>query len=100
MRTRHWLFSSIGGATGLEQDTATLHDALCIAYLIDPAVVTLTRCHAVIETYGRYTAGRTVLDLSGRGAAANAWVALRADAARFFEILETTFSGPAAKTGR
>ena len=93
------LDSDEGGATGLEQDAATLHDALCIAYLIDPAVVTLTRCHAVIETYGRYTAGRTVLDLSGRGAAPNAWVALRADAARFFEILETTFSGSAAQSG-
>jgi inosine-uridine nucleoside N-ribohydrolase len=75
------------------EGTATLHDALCIAYLIDPSVVTLTHCHAVIETYGRYTAGRTVLDLSGRGEAPNAWVALRADAGRFFEILETTLSG-------
>ena len=93
------LHSDEGGEPGLEHDSATLHDALCIAYLIDPAVVTLTRCHAVIETYGRYTAGRTVLDLSGRGAAPNAWVALRADAARFFEILETTFSGSAAQSG-
>ena len=88
------LHSADGGEPGLADDTATLHDALCIAYLIDPSVVTLTHCHAVIETYGRYTAGRTVLDVSGGGGGAkNAWVALQADAGKFFGILEHTFSG-------
>jgi purine nucleosidase/ribosylpyrimidine nucleosidase len=88
------LHKADGGEPGLANDTATLHDALCIAYLIDPAVVTLTHCHVVIETFGRYTVGRTVLDVSGSGGGApNAWVALSADAGRFFGILETTLSG-------
>lgn len=90
------LHSADGGEPGLADDTATLHDALCIAYLIDPSVVTLTHCHGVIETYGRYTAGRTVLDVSGASdGTPNVWAALRADAGKFFGILENTFSGAA-----
>lgn len=85
------------GEPGLSAGTATLHDALCIAYLIDPSVVTLTHHNVVIETYGRHTCGRTVVDVSGGGGGArNAWVALHADPVRFFELLESTFSGAAS----
>lgn len=82
------------GEAGLRADTATLHDALCIAYLIDPSVVSLTNHHVVIETYGRHTCGRTVIDVSGTGGGTpNAWVALDADRLRFFDLLESTFAG-------
>ena len=85
------------GESGLAAGTATLHDALCIAYLIDPSVVTLTHHNVVIETYGRHTVGKTVVDVTGAGdGAKNAWVALQADPARFFALLEATFSGAAS----
>ena len=85
------------GESGLAAGTATLHDALCIAYLIDPSVVTLSHHNVVIETYGRHTVGKTVVDVTGAGdGAKNAWVALQADPARFFALLEATFSGAAS----
>ncbi|MFE4952484.1 nucleoside hydrolase [Leifsonia sp. NPDC056665] len=71
-------------------DSAPIHDALCIAYLIDPAVIPLESYHVAIETTGVHTVGRTIIDVRFRGGRApNAWVALTADATKFYEILES-----------
>lgn len=69
-------------------DAAPLHDALCIAYLLDPEVIPLHHCHTGIETTGLRTFGRTVIDYLHRGfEEPNSWVALSADAERFNQIL-------------
>ena len=73
--------------------TAPVHDALCVAYLIDPAVVTGRRLHVDIETRGELTLGRTVMDTRPLpDHEPNAFVAFDADARRFVELMIETFS--------
>ncbi|MGO1769546.1 MAG: nucleoside hydrolase [Microbacterium sp.] len=73
--------------------SAAVHDALCIAYLIDPDVIPLDHCHVGIETTGIETFGRTVIDTRRRGTeASNAHVALTSDRERFFELMYDTFA--------
>ncbi len=68
--------------------SAPVHDALCVAYLVDPGVVTGRRVHVDIETRGELTVGRTVIDTHGRfGSAPNAFVAFDAHGPRFVELL-------------
>ena len=68
--------------------SAPVHDALCVAYLVDPGVVTGRRVHVDIETSGELTVGRTVMDTHGHfGSAPNAFVAFDADGPRFVELL-------------
>lgn len=75
-------------------NSAPIHDALCIAYLINPAVIPLDFCHVGIETTGLQTFGRTVVDVRHRGfRAPNAHVALTADRELFFSILAEGVSG-------
>ena len=47
--------------TGVPQ-TAPVHDAVCIAALVDPHVIDTKFLNVVIETRGEYTMGRTVVD--------------------------------------
>jgi inosine-uridine nucleoside N-ribohydrolase len=71
-----------------EDRTAPIHDALAVAYLVDPAVVHARRAHVDVETTGELTLGRTVIDTLHRfGQAPNALVALDADAPRFVDLL-------------
>jgi inosine-uridine nucleoside N-ribohydrolase len=73
--------------------TAPVHDALCVAYLVDPTVVTGRRVHVDVETHGELTIGRTVMDthqVSGREP--NAFVAFDADARKFVSMLIETFA--------
>ncbi len=68
--------------------TAPVHDALCIAYLIDPAVMGTERLHVGIETRGELTLGQTVIDVNHRGVGEpNCDVALSADVDRFVSLL-------------
>ncbi|MEV8252741.1 nucleoside hydrolase [Rhodoglobus sp. NPDC076762] len=74
-------------------NSAAVHDALCIAYLIDPAVIPLNHYHVGIETVGLQTFGRTVIDIRQRGTEApNAHVALTANAELFYTLLRDTLS--------
>jgi inosine-uridine nucleoside N-ribohydrolase len=69
-------------------DSAPIHDAVCIAYLINPAVIPLNHYHVGIETTGVRTLGRTVIDVRHRGLEEpNAYVALTADAELFYSLL-------------
>ena len=73
--------------------SAPVHDALCIAYLVDPTVVTGRRAHVDVETRGELTLGRTVIDTHGRfGQEPNAFVAFDADAPKFVSMLLETFA--------
>jgi inosine-uridine nucleoside N-ribohydrolase len=78
--------------TGVPQ-TAPVHDAVCIAALVDPAVIDTKFLNVVIETRGDYTIGRTIVDHEKRTTRApNCHVALGADRARFFDLLMATFA--------
>jgi len=69
-------------------NSAPIHDAVCIAYLINSDVIPLDFYHVGIETTGMQTFGRTVIDVRRRGfEKPNAHVALTADAGLFYKIL-------------
>ncbi len=73
--------------------SAPVHDALCVAYLVDPKVVTGRRAHVDVETHGELTVGRTVFDTHARfGKEPNAFVAFDADAPKFVSMLLETFA--------
>lgn len=73
--------------------SAPVHDALCVAYLIDPTVVTGQRVHVDVETHGELTVGRTVIDTHARSdKEPNAFVAFDADAPKFVSMLLETFA--------
>jgi len=73
--------------------SAPVHDALCIAYLVDPSVVSGRRVHVDVETRGELTMGRTVIDTRGiNGLEPNAFVAFDADARKFVSMLLETFA--------
>jgi len=72
---------------------AAVHDALCIAYLIDPGILTLARAHVDVDTVGFNTYGRTLIDSDGLGGIEpNALVSTAADSDRFYELLTATVS--------
>jgi inosine-uridine nucleoside N-ribohydrolase len=73
--------------------SAPVHDALCVAYLVDPTVVTGRHAHVEVETHGELTVGRTVMDTKGQfGKEPNAFVAFDADAPKFVSMLLETFA--------
>lgn len=77
------------------RESAPVHDALCVAYLLRREVLDVQHLHVDVETAGHLTVGRTVIDAYFRGGKApNADVALGADAALFVEIMLETFAGP------
>jgi inosine-uridine nucleoside N-ribohydrolase len=72
--------------------TTPVHDAVCVGYLVDPAIITTRRHHVAVETSGTLTVGRTVIDTHSRGGGApQCDVAFDADAARFIALLLKTF---------
>jgi len=73
-----------------------VHDALAVGAVIDPSLIVTRKLHVAVETQGKLTVGRTVIDTHFRGGQApNADVAFDADAARFFELLLRTFAAKA-----
>ena len=73
--------------------SAPVHDALCIAYLVDATVIGGRRVHVDVETRGELTVGRTVMDTHGRfGKEPNAFVAFGADAPKFVSMMLETFA--------
>jgi inosine-uridine nucleoside N-ribohydrolase len=74
-------------------DTAPVHDALCIAALVEPEVIDARYLNVVVETRGEYTIGRTVVDHEKRTTRPpNCHIALSADRARFFDFMRSTFA--------
>ncbi len=72
--------------------SAPVHDALCVAYLVEPDVIETEFRHVDVETVGTLTVGRTVIDTrSSYNKPPNCHVAFGAKQQRFREILKETF---------
>ena len=73
-------------------ESAPVHDALCVAALVEPDIITTKRCHVAVETTGTLTLGRTVVDTHHRGGKEpNADVAFDANAPRFIALMMEIF---------
>ena len=71
-------------------DGAPVHDALAVAHLVQPEVITTRRMNVEIETVGELTRGRTVADVYGiSGRKPNADVALEVNQPLFKEMIFT-----------
>ena len=69
-------------------DGAPIHDAMAVAHVIDPTLVTTLSCNISIETASEFCDGRTVVDrwlVTGRPE--NAHAGIDVDAQRFLELL-------------
>jgi inosine-uridine nucleoside N-ribohydrolase len=76
---------------------APVHDALAVASIVNPAVITTVPAHVDVETDGALTVGRTVVDRRTRSTAQpNARVALGADEPLFVRMLLETMGRTAA----
>ena len=65
-----------------------IHDALAVAHVIDPTLVTTLHTNVDIETASQFCDGRTVVDRwRSTGKPANAHVGIDVDAERFLELL-------------
>ena len=81
-------FYNLYDQTRRNRPGAPMHDPCVIAYLLQPELFAGRACHVAIETEGRHTLGRTVVDWSGRsGRAANATVIHQVDPEGFFALL-------------
>jgi purine nucleosidase len=81
-------FYSIFDQTKRNRPGAPMHDPCVIAYLLRPELFAGRDCHVVVETEGKHTLGRTVVDWSGRGAGRpNARVINEVEADGFFDLL-------------
>jgi len=73
--------------------SAPVHDALCVASLVDPTIISTRKLHVAVETQGPLTVGRTVIDTPHRGhKPPNCEVAFDADGKRFVELLLRVFA--------
>ena len=69
-------------------DGSPIHDALAVAQVIDPSLVTTHECNVAIETASQYCDGRTVVDrLHVTGRPHNCRAGIGVDADRFLELL-------------
>ena len=65
-----------------------IHDAMAVAHVIDPTLVTRRHVNVAVETRSELCDGRTVVDLRGvTGRPENADVGVDVDAERFLELL-------------
>ncbi len=76
-----------------ERGAAPVHDAVCVAYLVDPSVISTEFLHVAVETQGALTVGRTVVDTNRRGEGSpNCHFAFHADRKKFCDLLLSTFA--------
>jgi inosine-uridine nucleoside N-ribohydrolase len=69
-------------------DGSPIHDAMAVAHVIDPTLLTTAHVSVEIETESRFCDGRTVVDRRGTtGRLPNAHVAVEVDAPRFLELV-------------
>ena len=73
-------------------DSAAVHDALCIAYLIDPSVLSDIRHVHVDIGIGGYGDGQTIIDQRFYTEEKNCYFAYHADRFKFVDILLNLFS--------
>jgi inosine-uridine nucleoside N-ribohydrolase len=73
--------------------TAPVHDAVCVAYLLRPEIVTTRQLHVTVDTASSATVGRTIIDTRPNATEApNAHVAFTADARQLVDLLIETFT--------
>jgi inosine-uridine nucleoside N-ribohydrolase len=73
--------------------SAPVHDAVCVAHLVEPDVIRVREAHVDVELNGELTRGRTVGDFRPIPAtSANVKWAFGADRERFLELLLATFA--------
>lgn len=81
-------------------NAAPVHDALAVASLVDPTVITTHHLHVDVETKGELTVGETVVDTNFRSRRdPNVRVALDADEPKFVAMLLETFARTATEAG-
>jgi inosine-uridine nucleoside N-ribohydrolase len=69
-------------------DGSPIHDAMAVAHVIDPTLMTTRPANVAVETRSEYCDGRTVVDLRGvTGREPNAEVGVDVDAERFLDLL-------------
>src|SRR5437764_30662 len=69
-------------------DGSPIHDAMAVAHVIDPTLMTTRHVNIVVEARSDYCDGRTVVDLRGvTGREPNAEVGIDVDAVRFLDLL-------------
>ena len=74
-------------------NAAPVHDALAVASLVDPSVISTHHLHVDVETKGELTVGETVVDTNFRSRREpNIHVALDADERKFVAMLLETFA--------
>jgi inosine-uridine nucleoside N-ribohydrolase len=84
--------------TGTPQ-TAPVHDAVCVAALVEESIIETKFVNVVIETIGEFTVGRTVVDHEKRTTRApNCHVAFHANRSAFFTMLADTFADEGAQS--
>jgi inosine-uridine nucleoside N-ribohydrolase len=65
-----------------------IHDAMAVAHVIDPTLMTTRHVNVAVETRSEFCDGRTVVDQRGvTGREPNADVGVDVDAGRFLELL-------------
>lgn len=70
-----------------------IHDAMAVAQVVDPTLLTTRRANVAVETRSEHCDGRTVVDLRGiTGREANADVGVDVDAERFLDLLVSRLS--------
>lgn len=72
-------------------DSASVHDALCIAYLIDSTVITDLQFVHVEIGLGGFGEGQTIVDPRAYAGGQNAYFAFHADRIKFADILYNCF---------
>jgi purine nucleosidase/pyrimidine-specific ribonucleoside hydrolase len=74
-------------------DAAPVHDAVAVAHVIDPTLLTTRHCGARVDTGPEPSAGRTHVDVHGTTEwEPNCHAAIGIDAERFLELLITRIS--------
>jgi inosine-uridine nucleoside N-ribohydrolase len=74
-------------------DGGPIHDAVAVAHLAHPGLVTTVRANVVVELTGEFTRGRTVVDLRHvTDRPPNADVGLDIDRERFIELLRVAIA--------
>jgi inosine-uridine nucleoside N-ribohydrolase len=69
-------------------DGSPIHDAMAVAHVVDPTLMTTRRANVAVETHSEHCDGRTVVDLRGvTGREPNAEVGVDVEADRFLELL-------------
>lgn len=67
---------------------APLHDPCAVAYVIDPSIIEIKKCHVEIETKGEFTLGATVVDYNDISKKEkNADVAFNIDREKFIQMI-------------